>query len=156
MKSTFHLEQSISAWRKQMLAAGIKAPVPLEELEIHLRDEIERQMRSGFDEARAFDLASQLIGQPRPLNHEFKKTERTFMNRKLSLLVGIFILLLGTAMILPALGKHSQRNRPALAAGANYFNIKWAGDEVYGLELGTVFVLGGLATTVYGMKKRKA
>jgi hypothetical protein len=38
----FELEQAITGWRRQMLAAGIKTPVPLEELEIHLRDEIER------------------------------------------------------------------------------------------------------------------
>ena len=36
-----NLEQKISEWRKQMLAVGIQAPVPLEELEIHLREEIE-------------------------------------------------------------------------------------------------------------------
>jgi len=36
----FSLEKSISEWRRQMLAAGIKTPVPLEELEIHLREEI--------------------------------------------------------------------------------------------------------------------
>ena len=36
----FSLEKSIAGWREQMLAAGIKAPVPLEELEIHLREEI--------------------------------------------------------------------------------------------------------------------
>jgi hypothetical protein len=44
----FNLEQAIADWRKQMLAAGIKTPVPLEELESHLRDEIEWQMKSGI------------------------------------------------------------------------------------------------------------
>ena len=38
----FDLEQSISEWRRQMLAARIPTPVPLEELEIHLREEIRR------------------------------------------------------------------------------------------------------------------
>jgi hypothetical protein len=38
----FDLEQSIATWRRQMLDAGIKAPVPLEELESHLRDDIEQ------------------------------------------------------------------------------------------------------------------
>ena len=33
------LEQSIGEWRKQMIAAGIQSPVPLDELESHLRDE---------------------------------------------------------------------------------------------------------------------
>jgi hypothetical protein len=40
----FDLEKSIAEWRTQMLAAGIKTPVPMEELEIHLREEIEQQM----------------------------------------------------------------------------------------------------------------
>ena len=39
----FDLEKAIANWRKQMLAAGIKMPAPLEELEIHLREEIEQQ-----------------------------------------------------------------------------------------------------------------
>jgi hypothetical protein len=41
----FSLEQSIAEWRTQMLAAGIKTPTLLEELENHLRDEIERQAK---------------------------------------------------------------------------------------------------------------
>ena len=53
----FDLEQAIAEWREQMFAAGIKSPVPLEELEIHLREEIERQMKSGLSEQNAFDFA---------------------------------------------------------------------------------------------------
>ena len=52
-------KQSIAEWRKQMLAAGIKTPVPLEELEIHLREEIERQMQSGMNEQASFISAVQ-------------------------------------------------------------------------------------------------
>ena len=55
LKNMFSLEQSISEWRKQMLAAGIQTPVPLEELEVHLRDEIEQQIKSGSDEQQAFE-----------------------------------------------------------------------------------------------------
>jgi hypothetical protein len=69
----FHLEQSIADWRKQMLAAGIQTPVPLEELEIHLREEIERQIKSGLDEQVAFNSAVQKIGQAGLLRTEFKK-----------------------------------------------------------------------------------
>ena len=53
----FDLEQSITNWRKQMLAAGIKSPVPLEELEIHLREEIERT--GNFQFCRSENRASQ-------------------------------------------------------------------------------------------------
>jgi hypothetical protein len=69
----FDLEQSIADWRKQMLAAGIKTPVPLEELEIHLRDEIERQMKSGSSEQNAFEVSVQKIGSENSLNDEFEK-----------------------------------------------------------------------------------
>lgn len=152
----FHLEQSIAEWRRKMLAAGIKSPVPLEELENHLRDEMERQMKSGLTAEAAFEISIRQIGQPKAIKSEFKKSERTFMNRRLIILAGIVGLLLGTMMILPALGKHKQRNQVAISAGADFFNTKWAGDEVYGLELGIACAAAGAITTLCGFKKRKA
>ena len=59
----FDLEKAIAEWRRQMLAAGIKTPVPLEELESHLREDIERQMKSGLSAQRAFEIAMENIGQ---------------------------------------------------------------------------------------------
>ena len=56
-----------------MLAAGIKSPVPLEELESHLREEIEQEMKSGFNEQKAFEIAIQRIGQTGALKTEFSK-----------------------------------------------------------------------------------
>jgi len=70
----FNLEQSIANWRKQMFAAGIKAPVPLEELESHLRDEIARQIQTGETELQAFESASTQIGRADLLKSEFKKS----------------------------------------------------------------------------------
>ena len=77
----FNLEQSIADWRQQMLAAGIETPVPLEELESHLREDVEQQMRSGFSEQEAFGSAIKKIGQPRLLKIEFQKADciGTFM-----------------------------------------------------------------------------
>jgi hypothetical protein len=71
----FNLEQAIFAWQKQMLAAGIKSPVPLEELEIHLREEIERQMKSGLSEQTSFEAAVQQIGKAHMLKNEFEKVD---------------------------------------------------------------------------------
>jgi hypothetical protein len=78
----FNLEKSITDWRRQMLAAGIKTPVPLKELESHLRDEIERQMKSGRSEAEAFTTAVQKIGQGHTVQNEFEKVEETEGERK--------------------------------------------------------------------------
>jgi hypothetical protein len=80
----FDLEKSIANWRTQMLAAGIKTPVPMEELEIHLREEMERQMKSGLNEAKAFDVSVQKIGQAEPLKVEFKKIDVENWNRRLA------------------------------------------------------------------------
>ena len=76
MNNMFNLEQTISEWRKQMLSAGIKTPAPLEELDIHLREEIERHSKSGLNEAEAFQAAVETIGQAQMLQKEFKKVEK--------------------------------------------------------------------------------
>ena len=72
----FNLEQSIAEWRKQMLVAGIKSPVPLEELEIHLREEIERQIKSGMEVQQAFEMTVSQMGQAKELKTEFAKGRR--------------------------------------------------------------------------------
>jgi len=53
----FNLEEHILEWRRQMLAAGIKTPAPLEELENHLREEINRQLRLGSSTQKAFEIS---------------------------------------------------------------------------------------------------
>ncbi len=150
------LEQQIAGWREQMLSAGIQTPVPLEELEIHLREEIGRRVNSGADEQRAFEISVQQMGRPELLNREFNKSERNIMTKRLIASVGIFILLLGVTMILPALGKHKQRNVAALSAGASYVSLTWMDDEKFGLALGTTFALAGATTMLFGFKQRKA
>jgi cation transport ATPase len=59
-----------------MLAAGIKTPVPLEELEIHLREEIERQIKSGLNEQNAFEISRQQIGAANMMKTEFEKVDQ--------------------------------------------------------------------------------
>ena len=86
----FDLEQSIAEWRRQMLAAEIKSPVPLEELEIHLREEIERQMTSGLSEQKIFNSAVQKIGQAHMIQNEFKKVETTKEDRNWKFVENLF------------------------------------------------------------------
>lgn len=72
-KLMFNLETAIAKWRQQMRAAGIKTPVPLEELESHLREDIERQMSIGINAGTAFKTAAQRMGQSDLLKAEFSK-----------------------------------------------------------------------------------
>ncbi len=56
-----------------MLAAGIQTPVPLEELESHFREEIDRQLKAGLDASTAFDAACRQLGSVRSVRDEFEK-----------------------------------------------------------------------------------
>jgi hypothetical protein len=86
----FNLDQSIAEWRRRMLAAGVKNPNVLDELESHLREDVARQMQSGLAAEQAFEAAVQRIGQAGPLKREFAKVggrKRTLLRK----LKGIFV-----------------------------------------------------------------
>ena len=82
----FDLEQAIADWRQQMLAAGIQSPAPLEELENHLREEIERRLKSGLEGQMAFEIAAQQMGQASAIKREFKKSTMKTFNWKVATL----------------------------------------------------------------------
>lgn len=65
-----------------MLAAGIKSPVPLEELENHLRDEIEQQIKIGLTAPTAFGIAAENIGSGLRLQSEFEKNQTDMKTRR--------------------------------------------------------------------------
>jgi hypothetical protein len=73
----FDLDLAIAEWRGQMTAGGIKSPAVLDELESHLRDEVERQRKSEGDPRHAFENAVRQIGQPAALKSEFGKLGET-------------------------------------------------------------------------------
>jgi hypothetical protein len=77
----FDLEQAVADWRQQMLAAGIKTPVPLEELESHLREEMQDRIRSGLSDQAAFDMTIRQIGRAEVLQTEFAKVGETIYER---------------------------------------------------------------------------
>jgi hypothetical protein len=72
----FNLEAKIAEWRRQMLAAGIKTPMPLDELESHLREDFRVFVSAGKPEDQAFELAVSRLGSPGPLRTEFNKLKK--------------------------------------------------------------------------------
>ena len=72
----FDLNLALSEWRRKMAAAGIESGELLDELESHLRDDVEEQVRSGADAEQAFDSAVRRIGTARALRKEFAKSGR--------------------------------------------------------------------------------
>lgn len=104
----FDLEKSIANWRKQMVAAGIEISA-LDELESHLRDDIDREVRLGTMQSEAFESAVRRLGQPAILKKEFMIFDRTSILRRLKGFI------LGTGkMPLPPLDEFEPAARQAL------------------------------------------
>lgn len=72
----FNLDHAISDWRRQMAAGGIGTPEILDELETHLREDVDQQVRSGLSQQQAFEAAVQRIGESKALKKEFRKVSR--------------------------------------------------------------------------------
>jgi hypothetical protein len=79
----FELERAISEWRREMQCRGIKGTETLDEMESHLRDELEEQVRSGTEIQQAFESARTRMGQSESLRLEFKKIRSTELFRQL-------------------------------------------------------------------------
>ena len=117
--------------------------MPLEELEIHLREEIEGQVRSGASSRRAFEIAIRQIGKAGTLNQEFNKVERKQMKRVLIISAGVIGVLLGMAFVMPAVAQYQHEGAMTL-------------NEICLLLLGSGLTLGGGSVAVFTFRKRKA
>ncbi len=136
------LDKKISEWRRQMLAAGIESPVPLEEMEIHLHEDIREQMRSGLNEQEAFEISVRNIGQPKQIKNEFAKTERLPM-KIIKISAGVIGLLVGLAFVMPAVAQCQHE-------GA------MNNQEVVLYTLGMAMCAGGVFLALFAFKKRNA
>jgi hypothetical protein len=116
----FNLDLRIAEWRRQMLAAGIRSSEALDELEAHLRAEVEQQKSSGRSDVEAFDIAVQRIGKAGALKNEFKKIGGTpaVLEKLMIGVAGIFvgfIVFLGTVAVFMCYGSTGDRLMAAAA-----------------------------------------
>jgi hypothetical protein len=86
----FNLDEAISKWRGELSRAGMKTPAVLDELENHLREDIERQMGEGVSAEAALASAAARIGRAAALKQEFAKTSK--VNRPQDLARRIFLI----------------------------------------------------------------
>jgi hypothetical protein len=91
----FNLDQAIIEWRRRMAAGGIKTPAVLDELESHLREDVERQMRTGVSAERAFEEAVKKIGPAGALKNEFKKSAVAGVWEKLMIAIAALFVAFG-------------------------------------------------------------
>jgi len=92
----FNLDQAIARWRLQMADAGVETTESLNELEAHLRDDIDHAIRSGLSAELAFQGASERLGRADALRGEFAKWARAkrqhFICRGVISGIGVFLL----------------------------------------------------------------
>ena len=89
----FDLEQSIARWRRKMAARGINRPEILDELEAHLREDLEAQLKSGADLQLALAEAVKRIGDAKLLQRDFARAETVFSHdRVYTALLGVVTL----------------------------------------------------------------
>lgn len=67
------LEKRIAAWRRSMGTAAGQRRELLDELEAHLREEVERLTNAGVGEKEAFELALSKLGAPSAVAAEYAK-----------------------------------------------------------------------------------
>jgi len=89
----FDLEAQFAQWRRQMAAGGLRTPKVLDELESHLREDVEQQVRSGANPQQAFAGAVQRMGHPTLLQGEFEKSFAPKSQGKLMAVVCFFLVL---------------------------------------------------------------
>lgn len=66
-------EEQIAQWRRNLAETTGCTNEVLDELESHLRDELQQLLQAGHSEERAFALAASRMGHPRALATEFAK-----------------------------------------------------------------------------------
>jgi hypothetical protein len=79
------LEAQIAEWRRQMARGGVHGTEVLEELEEHLRDDIEAQIAGGMAGPKAFAAGVAHLGRADLLKREFDKVGGTGRSRVKSL-----------------------------------------------------------------------
>ena len=141
----FNFDQSIAEWRREM--SGVGDEESLDELESHMREEVDILMRAGIEAPEAFKLAKHRMGRARELgieSEELHKNEKEqIMKKALIITLGVVGVLVGMAFVMPAVALW--RNTGAMA-----------GADVGLLALGLVLTLGGLGTATLAATRRHA
>jgi|GEM_PF-5063620 len=92
----FSLEREIGKWRKEMIKKRWISRNTLNELEEHLRDEIETQKVKGASSADAYDMAVRQIGKAEHLSREFRKVYNLqYWGNRFALLMCVTLLYFG-------------------------------------------------------------
>jgi hypothetical protein len=86
----FNLSKALDDWRNQMVSEGIRPGFVLDELESHLREEVENQIGMGTPGEQAFQMAIASLGHGIELKNEFRRAGELDMANKFKEAVLVF------------------------------------------------------------------
>jgi hypothetical protein len=137
----FDLDESIGRWRRRLSRDETVRPSDLDELESHLRDQVDGLREAGLSYEEAFLVATRRLGDPEHLSEEFAKVhgDSVWGYRFFWMTVGLLAFFLigslstGVSQIAVALG----------AAGVSRFGLVGLPPDLLG------YVLGGLGLVVH-------
>jgi hypothetical protein len=78
----FDVDDAIAEWRRKLRASGIESPALLDELESHLRDDVEMQIGGGTTAQEAFAAGVARMGEATLLQDEFAKVGWPIFSRE--------------------------------------------------------------------------
>lgn len=142
----FNPESAISTWRNQLSASGIISSEILDELESHLRDDMDRRLRSGAGPEQAFREAARRVGSPEILRVEYDKIgnqERKFMKRSLMFIIAFIGVMVGMALVMPAVAQYRHEG-------------VMRNDEPWLFLIGSLITLAGVGAAARGFRKSRA
>ena len=89
----FDLNSSIENWKAKLIASGIYSNEDLDELEAHLKDEMDNLIeKNSLGEEDAFILAKHKIGEVKELKTEYKKVNNVLLwKKRVLLLIGGYL-----------------------------------------------------------------
>jgi hypothetical protein len=131
------LEKQIATWRRTMSSASAHRPELLDELEAHLRDEIDRLLAAGIPAGEVFQIATSKLGAPASVAAEFDKlTGRAWLPVKIArLLVAVIAALVGAAFLF-------KLEKAGILLVTHAFTVT--------LGYSALFIIGGLAICAVG------
>ena len=143
----FNVDEQIRQWRRELNNAEVCHASDLEELEIHLRDEIKNLGDKGLSNEEAFVVASRRLGDRGSLTHEFAKVNAHALLARRILWICVGVL---AAMLIPRMAATITH---AAALGALTWGMTQQGLYILLPTIQTVSLVTGALAVIYLVKR---
>ena len=141
----FDLVSQIRSWRECLAREGVYSLSDLDELEVHLREEMATLTRQGLSEQEAFTVAGMRVGNSEDLAQEFAKVNAGLVFKRRLFWMGIGVLGAGlVAYVAAALSKGATLLGASAGLRGSTLGIMAESIHILALVLAILGVLGAV------------